>query len=263
MLNGFVTAVRTLTILPVPGKDSERLASALPWFPLVGGLLGAALYGLARAAGLLPDGVSAAAVGAVALLVAGTVLTRGLHLDGLADFADGFGGSRDRERVLAIMKDSSVGAFGAVALTVVLVAKFAAFHSILGLKLWEWVPVALIVSRTVQVELAAALPYARPEGGTAGSFVQGSRGWHRFVAAVVGLALCVGAAGPAGAAALPAGWIVARLLGVWYKRRVGGITGDLLGATSEMVETALLLAAAGAGSPLLACTGWSWLWVQA
>src|SRR5512145_1363019 len=122
MLHGLVTALRTLTILPVPGSDASDMSRALPWFPLVGCLLGFLLWGLAWGFGFMavfwPGGT------ALVVVAASAILTRGLHLDGLADWADGFGGGRDKERTLAIMKDSHVGAFGVIALIIVLIARW-------------------------------------------------------------------------------------------------------------------------------------------
>ena len=125
MMGGLSTAIRTLTILPAPGEPGGKMASSLPWFPLVGGAIGSILLGLMilledLASGHWPGGAAAVVV------VAGIILPGALHLDGLADWADGFGGGRDREKTLAIMKDSSTGAFGAVALISVLLLKWVA-----------------------------------------------------------------------------------------------------------------------------------------
>jgi adenosylcobinamide-GDP ribazoletransferase len=258
MLRGLVTALRTLTILPVPGREAESFGSALPFFPLVGALLGAALWGLALACGQLPpagwaEGAAAAAV------VGGIVLTRGLHLDGLADWADGFGGGRDRESTLRIMKDPATGAFGVLAIAAVLILKFVAVARLATLGTALWLVAAAAVSRTVQVDLIVWLPYARAEGGKAGPFVRDARAGHLLLALLAAAAIAVGVFGPLGAAALGAGGLLGRLFGLWCRRRVGGVTGDLLGAASELVETALLVAAAAAGSWLGTRTGWTWL----
>jgi len=254
MLRGLVTALRTLTILPVPGRDAQDLAAALPWFPLVGGLIGAALYGLVLACGQLPGGWPAGA--ALAAVLGGIILTRGLHLDGLADWADGFGGGRDRESTLRIMKDPSVGAFGTLALVGVLLAKWAAVARLAESGAAVWMVAACVISRTAQVDLAVMLPYARAEGGTAAAFVLGARSGHRLAALGLALALGLAAVGPWAAAALAAGVILDLAFGLWCCRRVGGVTGDLLGAASELVETAILVACAAPGTRMLEITGW-------
>jgi adenosylcobinamide-GDP ribazoletransferase len=100
----------------------------------------------------------------------------------------------------------------------------------------------------MQVELATSLPYARQEGGTAAPFVNGGRAWHRFIALLLGLALLCCFCRPAAAlAAFTAGWLMCRIFGWRCKRRFGGVTGDLLGACSEIVETAVLFGGAWAG----------------
>jgi len=237
ILSGLVTAARTLTWLPIPGRDAVSFASALPWFPLVGTLLGLILYGAALVTGQgWPGGT------AILVVAGGTLLTRGLHLDGLADSTDGLFGGRTRERALAIMKDSRMGAFGGIVLVLVLLAKFVAVSRLVSLSATIWIIPAYIASRTVQAVLAASMPYARAEGGTAGSFVAQAGPRHAMLALAVAIALVVGLGGPnwRWPAALGMALCLAVLLGAGFRRRVGGITGDLLGASSELTELAVL-----------------------
>ena len=254
MLRGLVSAIRTLSILPVPGREAERMSDALPWFPLVGGLLGVMLYGLAWVFSLVPGGWPEGAAGAV--MVGSVFLTRGFHLDGLADWADGFGGAWDKERTLAIMKDSHVGAFGVVVLILVLLTMWVALSRLIAMGSFHWIVSAFIVSRTTMVELAVCLPYARAEGGTAGPFIDGAKTSHRVWALILSLALLFVFSGPAGVIILIGGWVVSRLLGFWFLRRVGGVTGDLLGACSELIETGVLFTCAAAGPWLAQFTIW-------
>lgn len=264
MTGGLTTAIRTLTIFPAPGGpapgDPEgKMASSLPWFPLVGGAIGSILLGLMLlidnlAPGGWPGGAAAAAV------IAGVVLTGALHLDGLADWADGFGGGRDREKTLAIMKDSSTGAFGSVALISVLLLKWVALSRLAASDSHVWIVAACVISRAMMAELAVWLPYARPEGGTGASVANGAKKWHRMAALLLALAILLALAGAAGAQALAAGWLVCRGFGSLCKRRVGGITGDLLGAGSEIVETLILVLAALPGRELAQLSGWAFIW---
>lgn len=241
MFGSLITALRTLTALPVPGRDAPRLASSLPWFPLVGALLGALLLGVAAACEAVtsrgwPQGT------ACAVVAAGALLTRGLHLDGLADWADGFWGGHDREKVLRIMKDPVIGAFGAIALACLLLAKWAAVEVLAREGQVLWILPAMVVSRTIQVYLAVALPYARAEGGKAAAFVQDA-GYRHLAGALILAAILLAAI-----LGLQAGWalsllgglLAAVLFGAWCRRRIGGITGDLLGACSELTETLVL-----------------------
>jgi adenosylcobinamide-GDP ribazoletransferase len=248
MPRGLVTALRTLTILPVPGRDAPDPAQALPWFPLAGCLLGLLLWGTGLAFDFVSGGWHAGA--AVALTAGSAVLTRGLHLDGLADWADGSSGSRDRERALAIMKDPHVGAFGVMAVALALMARWAACTRLAEAGLLSWIVPACIVSRAAVAELSACLPYARAEGGTAVPFVNGAHPSHRVKALLLAVLLVSASSGLAGAAFLLCGWAACRLLGAWFRKRAGGVTGDLRGAGCEMVETGGLFFCAAWGDAL-------------
>jgi adenosylcobinamide-GDP ribazoletransferase len=190
------------------------------------------------------------------MVAGGVLLTRGFHLDGLADAADALGSLAPRERMLAIMKDSAVGAFGVLALVLTLGAKWIAVARLVESGTGVWIVAAYVVSRAAQVELAVVLPYARAEGGTARAFVRDARGVHRLVAWTLAFLMITLVCGPAGVAVLVGGWLLARALGWRFMKMLGGVTGDLLGATSEIVETAVLFACAAAGARLAAWTGW-------
>jgi adenosylcobinamide-GDP ribazoletransferase len=234
------------------------MAASLPWFPCVGLVIGSALYGVTALGGFSPWGPWPG--GAAFLVVAGgAILTRGLHLDGLADAADALGSMAPRERMLAIMKDSAVGAFGVLSLILVLGAKWIAVARLVESGTAVWIVAACVVSRAAQVELAVALPYARAGGGTAEGFVEGARGRHRIAAWALALAMVTLVCGPAGAGAVLGAWLLARALGWRFMKVLGGVTGDLLGATSEIVETAVLFACAAAGARLAAWTGWGFV----
>ncbi|MBN2315556.1 MAG: adenosylcobinamide-GDP ribazoletransferase [Sedimentisphaerales bacterium] len=245
MIGGFISAVRMLTIIPVPGRDAETLSDALYWFPVVGLLLGGTLWGVAVLFCLLTPTWSLGSAGVV--IVAGSVLTLFLHLDGLADWADGFFGAGERERTLRIMKDSCAGTFGVVALVLVLLLKWLSVARMIECDALHWLVSAYVISRTLQVDLAAALPYARAEGGTAAPFVRDAHIRHRVVAMVVAVGLVLIVSGPAGVLALGAAWLISRVLAMWFRRRIGGITGDLLGAASEIIETGVLFTGAIVG----------------
>ena len=258
MLEGLITAVRTLTILPVPGKDAERLSAGLPWFPAVGCLLGIILYGGAISAswilqGTWPEGIAAL------VLIGSVILTRGLHLDGLADWADSFGGGGNRERMLKIMKDSFIGAFGVTALILCMITKWAALVRLVALDNVIWLVAAYTVSRMMMTELAVCLPYAREEGGTAQDFVQDGRHGHRRPALLSALLLTFAFCGPFGPALCGMGWLIGRGFGVWCRQRIGGVTGDLLGACNELTETSVLVICAAFGAGLAEYTGWGWI----
>jgi adenosylcobinamide-GDP ribazoletransferase len=236
MRSGLVTAIRTLTALPVPGRDADRLASALRWFPVVGLLLGGILYAAARVAGLLAgDGWSQGC--AIFVTGLGILLTKGLHLDGLADFADGFGNWHEKDKTLSIMKDPHMGVFGAASIVFVLLVKWISLTRLIASGSSLIIISGYVVSRAMLVELACSYPYARSEKGTAAPFVQDARPVDRIVALVCAAGALLFLNGFVGIALFTIGWIACRLLGHWSKKRIGGITGDVLGAGSELIET--------------------------
>jgi adenosylcobinamide-GDP ribazoletransferase len=232
----FITALRTLTCIPVPGSDTTSLAASLPFFPAVGALVGlivaAVLYGLSLMGWPAGAGISA--------MIVVLWVTRGLHVDGLADVTDAFGGGRTRERRLEIMKDPHTGAFGVMAIVADLLLKAAALAQLAAMHQWALVVIPFIVSRTGLVLLAVSLPYARTEGGKAGGFVDGARPLHFVLALLAAMACCLAASGIAGVVLLLQGLAVIVLLRVWMKHHFGGVTGDLLGTSNEVVETGLL-----------------------
>lgn len=236
MLNSFVSAMRTLTAIPVPGTDCKKYEDSLYTFPLVGALLGGLLWLVAETDQWLPQLVTAAF-----MVLAQTLLTRGFHLDGIADTADGFGGGYTKERSLEIMKDSTVGAFGGIAISLTLLLKFVLFYSLISINHTEVIFAAMVISRTAQVFQCVTLPYARPNG-TAAAAVKNANQTHLTVALLLGAALLL-ISKPASLWLLPIGLLAAFLWGLYCRKRVDGITGDLLGATNEIVEIAVLTGA--------------------
>lgn len=237
----FFAALKFLTVLPVPARwagGEEALARSAACFPLVGLLIGAAAAGAALALHELLPAAPAAVL--VVLLLAGA--SGGLHLDGLSDAADGFLSARPRERVLEIMRDARAGPMGAAAVAGVLLLKSAALAS-LGEKEAFWLAALLmpLAGRCALTLAMAVLPYARPEGGLGSVFWRRSRA----PAALVGLAVLAGGAGLAarwaGLAAALGALAVALALALWSRRRIGGATGDTLGATCELAEAAVPL----------------------
>ena len=238
---GGLAAVGFLTRVPVHLRlDARDVARGVPFFPLVGAAVGAISGGVAV---LLYPHVPALAAAGVALGVE-LVLTGGMHADALADTADA-AGAHTRERALEIMRDPRIGSFGAAALVVDLLVRAAAIAALLeaGGALAALVAVGA-VSRAVALPLAAGLPYARAEGGP-GSVLSGRTSWAAAAAGiVVGLGLSL-AAGVDGLVAAAAAALVAAVLALVFRRWLGGVTGDSLGAVTELAgATALLVLAA-------------------
>ena len=228
------SASSLLTRLPVPNHQASGAASAWAW-PLVGavvGALAAVAGGLALWLGLTPG------VAAVLVLVLGALLTGGLHEDGMSDTADGLFGGWTRERRLEIMKDSRVGSYGVLALVLVTLARWSALVTILAAgNLWALVAVGAL-SRAPMGLVMSALPNARG-AGLAHATGRPSAG---VALAGTGLALVL-ALGFAGWAMLPMVLAVA-LVTDWLARsaqaRIGGQTGDILGASQQLAEAACL-----------------------
>lgn len=242
--SGLATAWRTLTAMPFPVGAGDDFAGALPWFPAMGLLLG---LGAWLAAWLPADRGWAAGGGLLATLWL-ALATGGLHLDGLADTADGLYGRRSAARALEIMKDSHVGAMGVVAIALTLPVKAAAMARLAEAGAWHWLPLPVIMARYAMAQLICTQPYARTEGGTAAPFFAGARPSRLAWTAPIALALGAALAGLTGVAALAVTMAVSAALGRWWRRRLGGITGDTLGFACETIETGLffLLAAVAA-----------------
>lgn len=245
-MRSLITALRTLTVLPCPGRDTDNFASTLPFFPAVGTLIGG-LVVLILSALTLQAGWAEGA-GAVAA-VAAILITRGLHVDGLADVSDALGAGRTVERRLEIMKDPHTGAFGVMAIAGDLLLKAAALAHLAAAHQWALALLPFIVSRTAQVVMIVSLPYARAEGGKAERFVREARPLHLVLALIIAAGCCMAVGGISGIILLLQGLAIAVFLRYWMKRNFGGVTGDLIGTANEVVETGLLVfAAAIAGS---------------
>jgi adenosylcobinamide-GDP ribazoletransferase len=240
-LAGARAALSFLTVLPagdLAGITGADVGRGIVFFPLIGAGVGAAAALAAwAAAAVLPPLVAGLAAAA-----AGAVLTGALHLDGLADTADGYAG-RTRERALAIMRDHAVGSYGAVALVLDVGLRAAAVAALVarphGLL---WLVAAGALSRSASAGLGVLLPSARPDG--LGRVLEGAGRVRVAVAAAAALAIAGLCAGWPGLAAGAGVAVVAALWGWRCVRRLGGATGDTLGAASEGCEVAVLLVGA-------------------
>ena len=168
----------------------------------------------------------------------------GLHIDGLADTADGFFSARPRDGILAIMKDSRTGPMGVAAVVCVVALKIAVITSVAGP--WRWWVLLLtpLAGRCALIVHIALLPYVRPEGGLAGIFHRNRSRGHALWALVALLAAGSLAGGLPGLIAGAAAFLAALLLAAYIYRRIGGLTGDTLGAACELTELCPALAAA-------------------
>ena len=239
----FLAALQFLTVIPLPGESNpgeQVLGGSLVFFPVVGLLIGAVVALIDWALGqFLPIGVTS--VLAVILLIA---VSGGLHIDGLADTADGLFSSRPRERILTIMKDSRTGPMGVAAIVAVVSLKIALIASVAGP--WRWWVLLLtpLAGRCALLVHIALLPYVRPEGGLAGIFCRNRSRGHALWALAVLLAAGAVSGGMPGLIAGIAAFLGALLLAAYLVRRIGGLTGDTLGAACELTELCPALVAA-------------------
>jgi adenosylcobinamide-GDP ribazoletransferase len=237
-----VSAVAFLTSVPVRRRSAtvgpgDMLAGAT-LFPLVGAALGAVVGATAAALALALPALLAATV-AVALELA---LTGALHVDALADSADGLGG-RDPGHALEIMRDHSLGAYGAAALALDLLAKAVAIAALAGDGAVLPIVAAFAVSRAAALPLAATLPYARPGDG-AGRLLADRLGRPAALAGVaLAAALAAAATGVEAVATLACLLLVTAAVGGLSRRRIGGVTGDVMGAATELTATLALIVA--------------------
>lgn len=243
-MRAFLAALGFLTVLPVT-SDGKELGRSVAWFPVVGLLIGGLVAGLDYLLGHVFPPLTTSVLTVIALIA----ISGGLHLDGLADTADGFLSSRPRERVLEIMKDSRIGTMGTLAIVSVIALKIAALSSIsLGMR-FGTILLMPVAGRGAIVMTMAVIPYARPEGGLGSAF----SGSHR-IGPLISLVILFTASW------LAMGWtgtILAMLvLGTamfvanWSFRKIGGYTGDVLGAVCEIAEIA----------PALAVSAFAHLW---
>lgn len=218
--------------------DGDDVARAGPAFPLVGAGIGAAVGGIVAA--LAQPLSPLLAVGLA--LAAGALLTGALHLDALADTADALG-ARSREQALEIMRDHAVGAYGAVAIALDLLLKAGALAALAEHEhVLRFAVAAGALSRTIPVLLAAFLPYARPGGGAGTSLSQGGRS-RALLAGAIAVAVAAAVAGTDGIVLAACGAVAAVALGFAFRRWLGGVTGDTLGAALEVTEVLVLVIA--------------------
>ncbi len=241
LFEGLVGALQFLTILPLGPPARFLPGPVFAFFPVAGIVIGALVSVFDALLGLFFPAPVVAALD-VALLAA---VTGALHLDGLADTADGLLGAHRPARALEIMKDSRVGAMGVVAVVVVLGVKAAAIGALTHQRALALI-LAPALARCAMMVAIGRLPYLRASG-TGQVFFQTPLGPRHFCAVLLPLVLSVFL-----------GWRAAVLWAVWagvlwtalacYRRRLGGITGDMLGALGEGLEALLLVALALGGT---------------
>jgi adenosylcobinamide-GDP ribazoletransferase len=237
-----LAAIRFMSIIPLGHPDIFEPKAMLPFFPLVGLILG----GLLVVCDLLFQKFWPGPVVALLDIILLVILTGGLHLDGLGDTADGLYGNRTREKALAIMKDSRIGAMALLAIVLCLAVKWAGLAALTAHRSL-FLLIIPAYARTSILFGVRFLPYGRPEGGTGHAFFKDrpvlTDFWGLLIPVTISLFL---------------GWrgllinlcfvAALALIMAYYHRKLGCITGDMLGAMTEISEAALFLSACTGGS---------------
>ena len=236
-MRSLLAAIAFLTRIPVgrwADLSSEDVSLSAGWFPAVGALVG----GIECLAAWLLRPRLPAAVTAMLVVALDALLTGALHYDGLADSADGFGGGKNRDDILRIMRDHAIGSYGGVALVLAIGMKLAALAALLQGSNWpEALLAAPVLGRWAILLLSAALPYARQTASVVVGMGRKALAWGSlFIVAAL-------AAGrdPRLWSAAAVVLVLTAILGFYYRRKIAGITGDTLGAAAEIAEVVVLV----------------------
>lgn len=236
----FILAVQFMTKIPISLQldvDEQDFAQSMLFYPVVGLIVGvlmtAAYYIFSlTASGLLPP---------VMAVLSGVAVTGAFHLDGLADVCDALLSNKDRTGMLAVMKDSRIGTGGAVAIASILILKIAALSEMSGNTAYDALLLAPVLGRTGIVTAAAMSRYARAEGGLGQHFID-KTGWLQMLwTAVIALAIAVPVIGYVALVLLAAELLTSVLFTKYMESKIGGMTGDTLGAACEITEAVVLL----------------------
>jgi adenosylcobinamide-GDP ribazoletransferase len=240
---GFLAAIRFLTILPVPGRDVPP-GRAAAFFPLVGAILGAAGAGVfILASAAFPVSIAALATVAFWILVSGI-----LHEDGLADVADAVRAGRGQERILSILKDSRIGTFGAIAILLSVLARWQALEFLATPRVVETLIAAQAVPRAAMVAMAWC---SRPAGSGLGAALSSTLTTPAALLAIAqGVAAALLCGWRPGFAMIAGSVLIVQAARALFYRRLGGVNGDCLGFTEQVLEIFVLV--------LFACRSCAW-----
>lgn len=235
----FIIAIQFLTIIPLPFSvrcEKEDLGRSTALFPLAGLTVGALLAVLNW---LISPWLARPLCDAL-LIAALAVVTGALHLDGLADVCDGLAARGGRERFLAVMKDSQVGAVGAVGVALALLLKWQALAAAPSELKWQALLLFPLLGRFAQVLAMAGAKHARDEGLGA-LFIRGMSGRHLVMALTATIAVCLALLPVKGMIALAVVSATTLAVKSYFQNRLGGVTGDIVGCICELNEILALI----------------------
>jgi adenosylcobinamide-GDP ribazoletransferase len=233
-------AFQFLTIIPWPRSEvhqPEDLGASMAWYPLVGAALGSLMVGgYAIGAALFPDGVLRPM-----LMVLLVILSGGLHLDGFADVCDGFYAGRTKADALRIMKDPHLGSMAVIGIVSVLIMKVVLLSYLPAAVLGPALLIFPAMGRGGRVWGMWMAPYARPEGGTGETFFRTLAGRHVWTASILLSTWALMCAGWPALILLLCAAAATKMFVRYCGRRIGGMTGDTLGALNELLELLTLM----------------------
>ena len=242
-MKGLLGAVSFLTRVPVGAgeRGAEELAGFVPWFPVVGVGVGLVVGGVYAGGSELVPPLPAAGVA----VVAGICLTGAFHEDGLGDTADAFAGGWDRDSTVRILKDPRLGTFGVLAVAASLLLRVVAVAALAPGAALAALPAAHALSRAAAVATMTFLPPAA-ETGLGASYALALSRRRALAGTLAGLAIALALLGPPALWAAVAAAVAAFALGRLATRRIGGVSGDVLGAIQQLGEVLTLLVAVAA-----------------
>lgn len=237
--NDFLSAIQFLTRIPLPSVDyrPDSLSGSVKFFPLVGALIGGVAALLSRfSISHLPRPVSALVV-----LVFLVLITGALHEDGLADTADGFGGGHTRDKILLILRDSRIGSYGATALCLSLVGRLILIGSLPLDHIALYLIVANVLCRWTILPLSYFLPAARDGEGQGARIARLTTRSSLIIGTVFAFALTADLLRWRALVPLAIAIFITLFSGYFYSRKIGGITGDCFGATTQVTEMVIYM----------------------
>lgn len=239
----FLIALQFLTRIPV-GNDlkatDEDFAKGIVYFPIVGLIIGAFNLTILVTASRVLGGVFPV----ICCLLAGTGITGGLHVDGLADTCDGIFSARDREKMLEIMRDSRIGTNGTIAILFDYLLRMSLLSMMTGKVLYGAVLLSPAAARTLMVLLIKTSTYARSGPGLGGLYLEKQTMRDTVLAAAIGFMIILGFGQVWGIIALGLSAVICFLYRCFIYSKLQGMTGDTLGAANELLEVSFILIAA-------------------
>jgi len=240
-LDLFLVAVQFLTRLPVPRTNqlqADALGKAATFFPIVGLLVAGGAVAIDR---VLSTYVTRSVV-IVIILIYLVAITGGLHEEGLADAADGFGGGHGKDEILTIMHDSRIGSFGAMAIALGLLVRFVFLTNLPAQRFDAFLVAGQVLSRWTALPLGFFLPSAREQMGQGALVAQKISTYSLVIGTNLTVVIVAAALGWAVLWALLAALTTTAISAAYYRKQLGGVTGDCFGATNQITEAAVYFA---------------------